>query len=177
MGARLSEDEIQRALDFCVHLFDPTTPEQHEFVRRRLLDSQWNPSELDEHDEDDTEGAHDHTQPSTFESQRGLAERLLDVRAPIEHDRALGRVDEALDPLRVHPRHDPRERLRVFGAFRVEGLVPAALHRERPMAVEGRKGEGGGLRFLERGDERVLEVLRHQDVLRREADLCVVVRV
>ncbi|OSD04122.1 FAD/NAD(P)-binding domain-containing protein [Trametes coccinea BRFM310] len=36
MGARLSEDEVQRALDFCVHLFDPTTPEQHETVRRKL---------------------------------------------------------------------------------------------------------------------------------------------
>ncbi|CCM00155.1 uncharacterized protein FIBRA_02183 [Fibroporia radiculosa] len=36
MGARLSEDELQRALDFCVHLFDPTTPEQHEAVRKRL---------------------------------------------------------------------------------------------------------------------------------------------
>ncbi|KAI0779599.1 FAD/NAD-P-binding domain-containing protein [Fomes fomentarius] len=36
MGARLSEDEVQRALDFCVHLFDPTTPEQHESVRRKL---------------------------------------------------------------------------------------------------------------------------------------------
>ena len=37
MGARLSEDEVQRALDFCVHLFSPTTPEQHESVRRRLV--------------------------------------------------------------------------------------------------------------------------------------------
>ncbi|KAI0358724.1 FAD/NAD-P-binding domain-containing protein [Trametes cingulata] len=36
MGTRLSEDEVQRALDFCVHLFDPTTPEQHEDVRRKL---------------------------------------------------------------------------------------------------------------------------------------------
>jgi flavine halogenase len=29
MGIRLSEVELQRALDFCVRLFDPTTPEQH----------------------------------------------------------------------------------------------------------------------------------------------------
>ncbi|GBE80947.1 FAD/NAD-P-binding domain-containing protein [Sparassis latifolia] len=36
MGTRLSEHEVQRALDFCVHLFDPTTPEQHEMVRRSL---------------------------------------------------------------------------------------------------------------------------------------------
>ena len=36
MGKRLTEDEVQRALDFCVHLFDPTTPEQHESARRQL---------------------------------------------------------------------------------------------------------------------------------------------
>ena len=36
MGTVLSEDEVQRALDFCVHLFDPTTPEQHETVRQKL---------------------------------------------------------------------------------------------------------------------------------------------
>ncbi|PIL36293.1 hypothetical protein GSI_01956 [Ganoderma sinense ZZ0214-1] len=36
MGTRLAEDEVQQALDFCVHLFDPTTPEQHETVRRKL---------------------------------------------------------------------------------------------------------------------------------------------
>ncbi|KAH9832102.1 uncharacterized protein C8Q71DRAFT_861384 [Rhodofomes roseus] len=32
----LSEDELQQALDFCMHLVDPTTPEQHESVRRTL---------------------------------------------------------------------------------------------------------------------------------------------
>ena len=30
MGARLSETELQKSLDFCVNLFNPTTPEQHE---------------------------------------------------------------------------------------------------------------------------------------------------
>lgn len=34
MGARLSETELQKSLDFCVKLFDPTTPEQHERVAR-----------------------------------------------------------------------------------------------------------------------------------------------
>ncbi|KAL1710708.1 hypothetical protein EV121DRAFT_285568 [Schizophyllum commune] len=29
IGIRLSEDELQRSLDFCVNLFNPTTPEQH----------------------------------------------------------------------------------------------------------------------------------------------------
>ena len=36
MGAKLSEDEVQKALDFCVNLFSPTTPEQHEKVRNKL---------------------------------------------------------------------------------------------------------------------------------------------
>ena len=34
MGARLSENELQKSLDFCVKLFDPTSPEQHERVAR-----------------------------------------------------------------------------------------------------------------------------------------------
>lgn len=36
MGTKLSEDEVQKALDFCVNLFSPTTPEQHENVRNKL---------------------------------------------------------------------------------------------------------------------------------------------
>lgn len=44
MGARLSETELQISLDFCVNLFNPTTPEQHESlshnnaVAQELLD-------------------------------------------------------------------------------------------------------------------------------------------
>jgi len=44
MGARLSETELQKSLDFCVNLFNPTTPEQHEClshcgdVAQELLD-------------------------------------------------------------------------------------------------------------------------------------------
>ncbi|KAF9476349.1 FAD binding domain-containing protein [Pholiota conissans] len=34
MGARLSETELQKSLDFCVNLFNPTTPEQHEHLSR-----------------------------------------------------------------------------------------------------------------------------------------------
>ena len=34
MGARLSETELQRSLDFCVKLFNPTTPEEHERLAR-----------------------------------------------------------------------------------------------------------------------------------------------
>jgi hypothetical protein len=30
MGTRLSETELQKSLDFCVNLFNPTSPEQHE---------------------------------------------------------------------------------------------------------------------------------------------------
>jgi hypothetical protein len=43
MGTRLSETELQKSLDFCVNLFSPTCPEQHERVansgvRKDLLD-------------------------------------------------------------------------------------------------------------------------------------------
>ncbi|KAF8160850.1 FAD binding domain-containing protein [Crassisporium funariophilum] len=34
MGARLSETELQKSLDFCVNLFNPTSPEQHESISR-----------------------------------------------------------------------------------------------------------------------------------------------
>ncbi|KAI0343377.1 FAD/NAD(P)-binding domain-containing protein [Trametopsis cervina] len=56
MGKTLSEDEVQRALDFCVHLFSPTTPEQHESVRKQLemASRRWVPCEIDE---DESEGA------------------------------------------------------------------------------------------------------------------------
>jgi hypothetical protein len=36
MGARLSETELQKSLDFCVNLFNPTTPEQHNRLHRRV---------------------------------------------------------------------------------------------------------------------------------------------
>ncbi|KAJ3785939.1 FAD binding domain-containing protein [Lentinula aff. detonsa] len=36
MGSRLSESELQRSLDFCVNLFNPTSPEEHEAVEGRL---------------------------------------------------------------------------------------------------------------------------------------------
>ncbi|CAK5265597.1 unnamed protein product [Mycena citricolor] len=32
MGKQLSETELQRSLDFCLNIFNPTTPEQHEHV-------------------------------------------------------------------------------------------------------------------------------------------------
>lgn len=34
MGTRLSETELQKSLDFCVNLFNPTSPEQHERLSR-----------------------------------------------------------------------------------------------------------------------------------------------
>jgi hypothetical protein len=34
VGARLSETELQKSLDFCVNLFNPTTPEQHEVLAK-----------------------------------------------------------------------------------------------------------------------------------------------
>lgn len=35
MGARLSETELQKSLDFCVNLFNPTSPDQHERLSKR----------------------------------------------------------------------------------------------------------------------------------------------
>jgi hypothetical protein len=36
MGCRLSESELQRSLDFCINLFNPTSPEEHEIVGGHL---------------------------------------------------------------------------------------------------------------------------------------------
>lgn len=84
MGAQLSEDEVQRALDFCVHLFSPTTPEQHDAVRARLRDA------FAEDDEDGCSpaGADDDGDGA----QRADVSRLLDVRAPIVDPGALARL-------------------------------------------------------------------------------------
>jgi hypothetical protein len=35
MGARLSETELQKSLDFCVNLFNPTSPDHHERLSKR----------------------------------------------------------------------------------------------------------------------------------------------
>ncbi|KAF8207534.1 hypothetical protein K438DRAFT_1755571 [Mycena galopus ATCC 62051] len=36
MGKLLSENELQKSLDFCVNLFSPTTPEQHDRVASKV---------------------------------------------------------------------------------------------------------------------------------------------
>lgn len=36
MGCRLSESELQQSLDFCINLFNPTSPEEHEAVGGHL---------------------------------------------------------------------------------------------------------------------------------------------
>ncbi|KAJ3808325.1 FAD binding domain-containing protein [Lentinula aff. lateritia] len=36
MGSRLSESELQRSLDFCINLFNPTSPEEHKAVEGQL---------------------------------------------------------------------------------------------------------------------------------------------
>jgi len=73
MGTRLSEDELQHALDFCVHLFNPTTPEQHENVRRTLADlAVHHDAELGTHVDCGDSGV-----------QAREDQSLLDVRAPI----------------------------------------------------------------------------------------------
>ncbi|KAG6866218.1 hypothetical protein C0991_007243 [Blastosporella zonata] len=37
MGKRLSETELQKSLDFCVNLFNPTSPEQQESLRKSFV--------------------------------------------------------------------------------------------------------------------------------------------
>jgi hypothetical protein len=40
MGKLLSETELQKSLDFCVNLFNPTTPQQHDRVAAKAKISQ-----------------------------------------------------------------------------------------------------------------------------------------
>ncbi|KAI0644720.1 hypothetical protein C8Q79DRAFT_912671 [Trametes meyenii] len=101
MGARLSENEVQRALDFCVHLFDPTTPEQHESVRRKLEQVAHGTSGLPipsaRPDLPPTTTTTTATKPGSNLASDPL--RLLDVRAPV------------VDP--VHLEHLLRQQLRL----------------------------------------------------------------
>ncbi|KAI0674899.1 FAD/NAD-P-binding domain-containing protein [Trametes maxima] len=96
MGARLSENEVQRALDFCVHLFDPTTPEQHESVRRKLEQVA---SGMTGMPPAGTGAGPDLPPPSTKPNFASDPLRLLDVRAPV------------VDP--VHLEHLLRQQLRL----------------------------------------------------------------
>lgn len=118
MGKRLSEDEVQRALDFCVNLFNPTTPEQHESVRRKLQESAHWPfsfdMEFDERDDDVEAESSNGTAPRVLTQNQECgartrsspqsnieldvdvnatptSERLLDVRAPIVDPGVLAR--------------------------------------------------------------------------------------
>jgi len=89
MGARLSEDELQRALDFCVHLFSPTTPEQHELVRKRLesmglgISAEWQDNRP--HSAPIAEHL-DHTDGKKSNAA------LLDVRAPVINPAKLNEI-------------------------------------------------------------------------------------
>ncbi|KAI0698239.1 hypothetical protein BC835DRAFT_1335198 [Cytidiella melzeri] len=96
MGKKLSEDEVQLALDFCVNLFSPTTPEQHEAVRRRITESHWVPDEHDEYDECHSSSVSNPV-TSNDEATRGCPSsrrvtRLLDVKSPIMDPAALAKL-------------------------------------------------------------------------------------
>ncbi|KAH9940367.1 FAD/NAD(P)-binding domain-containing protein [Epithele typhae] len=89
IGVRLSEDEVQAALDFCVHLFDPTTPEQHEDVLQQLRAAcQQTP----------TPPASPQPSPTQTRKSRPAPDadadvsRLFDVRAPVLDPAQLDRV-------------------------------------------------------------------------------------
>lgn len=86
MGARLSEDELQHALDFCVHLFDPTTPEQHAQVRAALEGLAISPRAPAASEDEQGEGA-----PID-------GAKLLDVRAPVVDPVELAKVLQSIVP-------------------------------------------------------------------------------
>lgn len=69
MGHRISEDELQRALDFCGKIFSPTTPEEHQ-AAKTLLDAC-------EHDDGDSSG------------------ELMDVAAPVIMPSKISQLSEA----------------------------------------------------------------------------------
>jgi hypothetical protein len=73
MGARLSEDELQQALDFCGKLLIPTTPEQHRATERILADGLKGQA----------------TDNSDLENPNP---RFTDVRAPIIHPQTIETV-------------------------------------------------------------------------------------
>ncbi|CAL1711240.1 unnamed protein product [Somion occarium] len=111
MGAKLSEDEVQRALDFCVNLFSPTTPEQHAAVHEKLKSLRSTPEDSVQTPATPPHATHRPVRPPPLRSlstaisqsrRRSIqivtsvsgdgireededlsAERLLDVRAPI----------------------------------------------------------------------------------------------
>ncbi|TBU24654.1 FAD/NAD(P)-binding domain-containing protein [Dichomitus squalens] len=118
MGTRLSEDEVQRALDFCVHLFDPTTPEQHESVRQKLeiLRAPASP------------GAPFSTKSSTDSD----VSRLFDVRAPLLDPSQLEQLLRRQLRVQVHecdsaPSTPPSPRSAYFPSSPQSPRIPAAI--------------------------------------------------
>ncbi|TCD62537.1 hypothetical protein EIP91_006764 [Steccherinum ochraceum] len=94
MGAKLSEDEVQRALDFCINLFNPTTPEQYDLVREKLSKIQLN----EPASSDPPLGARDKDKDKDAECESGAVPGSLslnswmDVRAPIVSPSNLARM-------------------------------------------------------------------------------------
>ncbi|EMD33059.1 hypothetical protein CERSUDRAFT_108283 [Gelatoporia subvermispora B] len=149
MGKKLCEDEVQRALDFCVHLFDPTTPEQHAAVRHTLRTCRVA--------EDDPAAAHfaaraasatpsppDRSSPSSSSSSW----RLLDVHAPIVDPAKLERL--LRQKLRLHspapppPPSEPRAHRRAVVESEVK-MVLDKVNARRVIHAE----HGSGLNSLE----------------------------
>lgn len=74
MGSRLSEAELQRSLDFCVNLFNPTSPEEHKEMERRL---EWLTMEAEEGGK-----------RNKIEHEKDLGE-LMDVTKPVVDPKTL----------------------------------------------------------------------------------------
>lgn len=94
MGARLEEDELQHALDFCVHLFDPTTPEQHAHVRAALEGRIFSSHAL----ASSPGGGDEHAEDCAGESMGAPMDgaKLLDVHAPLVDPAKLARALQSM---------------------------------------------------------------------------------
>ena len=93
MGKRLTENEVQRALDFCVHLFDPTTPEQHTSARRTLESAYGNsPIASSVGLSPSLSSSRSRSKSLIAPSSEPDVARLFDVRAPVVDPAQLDRL-------------------------------------------------------------------------------------
>ncbi|KAI0332267.1 FAD/NAD-P-binding domain-containing protein [Cubamyces sp. BRFM 1775] len=147
MGARLSEDEVQRALDFCVHLFDPTTPEQLENVRRKLEQT----NEMMSQTSSSMNGL-----PSGMPAAETDPQRLLDVRAPVIDPVQLDRLLRHQFRLQENPSLSAR-----IGAMRPPEALSEQQRSEIKMVLE--KINARRVMFSEHGN--VLNSLEEEELV------------
>jgi hypothetical protein len=93
MGTRLSETELQKSLDFCVNLFSPTSPEQHERVANSGLSKYFLDVNAPVMDPDRLEGALDVADLEQVDGSGYDDGRLaIDHQAKVSGENGNGRV-------------------------------------------------------------------------------------